>query len=219
MILNVSSVVGDGDLTARAVIRNVALRLFADHGPDAVTVRMIATEAGVSAPLVLHHFGSKAGLREAVDAYAAAHLDALTSAHTEQDAAAVFAVGSAGSMAELFGSVFPPDSPLPAYLRRLLLAADPAATTVISKWLEESRRLLEQMTETGMARQSSDPQVRAAFLLCADLALLLLREPLTAALGFDPMTPPGLTRWAAEVAAVTRDGIFLATPTENPPQP
>jgi AcrR family transcriptional regulator len=63
--LNVRPV--DNDLTARAAIRNATLRLFADRGPDAVSVRAIASEAGVSPALVLHHFGSKAGLREAVD--------------------------------------------------------------------------------------------------------------------------------------------------------
>jgi TetR/AcrR family transcriptional regulator, regulator of cefoperazone and chloramphenicol sensitivity len=55
------------DRTARAAIRDEALRLFADHGPDGVTVRQIAAAAGVSPGLVLHHFGSKEGLRRAVD--------------------------------------------------------------------------------------------------------------------------------------------------------
>jgi AcrR family transcriptional regulator len=55
------------DRTARAIIRDEALRLFAAHGPDAVTVRQIAAAAGVSPALVVHHFGSKEGLREAVD--------------------------------------------------------------------------------------------------------------------------------------------------------
>lgn len=44
--------------TARAVIRDEALRLFAERGPDDVTVRQIAA-AGVSPALVVHHFGSK----------------------------------------------------------------------------------------------------------------------------------------------------------------
>ena len=35
-------------------------------------MRQIAGEAGVSPALVLHHFGSKAGLREEVDGYVAA---------------------------------------------------------------------------------------------------------------------------------------------------
>ncbi|MFK4547934.1 AcrR family transcriptional regulator [Streptomyces tendae] len=36
------------DRTTRAIIRDEALRLFADQGPDRVTVRQIATAAGVS---------------------------------------------------------------------------------------------------------------------------------------------------------------------------
>src|SRR3954470_1909420 len=58
------------DLTARARIRDAALRLFADRGIDAATIRDIAKAAGVSAGLVRHHFGSKEALRDACDAYA-----------------------------------------------------------------------------------------------------------------------------------------------------
>lgn len=58
------------DLTARARIRDAALRLFADHGVEGTTIRDIATDAGVSVGLVRHHFGSKDDLRTACDAYA-----------------------------------------------------------------------------------------------------------------------------------------------------
>jgi hypothetical protein len=54
-------------------------------------------------------------------------------------------------------------------------------------------------------------------MLAADLALLLLREPLAAALGFDPMSPDGLKRWAAEVAQITREGIFITPPGGSRP--
>ena len=53
------------DLTAKARIRDRALLLFAERGPDRVTVRDVAVAADVSPGLVMHHFGSKAGLREA----------------------------------------------------------------------------------------------------------------------------------------------------------
>jgi AcrR family transcriptional regulator len=201
----------DDDLTARATIRNSALRLFAEQGPDAVSVRAIASDAGVSPALVLHHFGSKAGLREAVDAYAAERIDVLMR-QSEQSVAEVFAGGSPGSIAGLFASAFPPDLPLAAYLRRLLLAADPAGVALFRRWFEASRVLLAEMVAAGLARRSDDPEVRAAFMLAADMALLLLREPLTAALGFDPMSRDGLERWAAEVAQITREGIVIAPP-------
>ena len=46
----------DGDLTARARIRDAALRLFAERGVEGVTIREIAEAAGVSGGLVRHHF-------------------------------------------------------------------------------------------------------------------------------------------------------------------
>lgn len=47
----------------------VAMQLFADRGYDGITVRDIAAAADVSVGLINHHFGSKEGLREAVDQY------------------------------------------------------------------------------------------------------------------------------------------------------
>lgn len=44
-----------------------SLALFAERGFDGVTVRDIAAASGVSIGLINHHFGSKEGLREAVD--------------------------------------------------------------------------------------------------------------------------------------------------------
>lgn len=43
------------------------MELFGDFGVDKTTIRQIASRAGVSPGLVIHHFGSKSGLREAVD--------------------------------------------------------------------------------------------------------------------------------------------------------
>src|SRR5581483_3969141 len=103
------------DRTTRAVIRDESLRLFAERGPDAVTVRQIAAAAGVSPGLVSHHFGSKDGLRQAVDAHVLAMLGELTSAD-------LYDPGAAGSLAEAVVRHLPPDSPVPGYLRRLLLA-------------------------------------------------------------------------------------------------
>src|SRR6478735_9012705 len=55
------------DLTARARIREAAFRRFAAHGVAATSLRAIAEDAGTSAALVVHHFGSKDGLVRAVD--------------------------------------------------------------------------------------------------------------------------------------------------------
>ncbi|PQM48347.1 HTH-type transcriptional regulator MtrR [Mycobacterium talmoniae] len=55
------------DLTAKARIRNAALDLYAQYGEDRVSLRDIASAAGVTLGLVQHHFKTKAGLRDAVD--------------------------------------------------------------------------------------------------------------------------------------------------------
>lgn len=207
-ILNVRSADDGDDLTARASIRNEALRLFAALGPDAVSVRQIAAAAGVSPALVLHHFGSKAGLREAVDGYAAAQFDGLLGAG--QEIGEILSSGATASIAELFSEMVPADSPLPGYFRRLLLTADPVALALFRRWFDVSRALLDQMTTTGIATESEDPDVRAAFMLAADLILLVLRDPIADVLGVDPLSPEGMSRWAGEVTRVYRDGVFTA---------
>jgi AcrR family transcriptional regulator len=57
------------DLTARARIRDAAIRLFTERGMEKTSILDIAKEAGVSGGLIRHHFGSKDGLREACDTY------------------------------------------------------------------------------------------------------------------------------------------------------
>jgi len=208
----VSSTIDDGDLTARATIRNAALRLFADRGPDAVTVREIATQAGVSPALVIHHFGSKDGLRTEVDAFAAQAFDGIFEAMPTEELAEILAGGATGSLAEAFARGFPPGSPLSAYLRRLLLTNDPVGTALFGRWYAATRRVLDVMVEMGVARPSEDPDIRAAFFLVNDLALILLRNPIAAAIGADPLTPEGIDRWAREASIVYAEGAF------RPPQ-
>jgi TetR/AcrR family transcriptional regulator, regulator of cefoperazone and chloramphenicol sensitivity len=214
-MVNMGSVADEGDFTAKANIRNAALRLFAERGPDAVTVREIAAAAGVSAALVVHHFGSKDGLRAAVDGYASQAFDGLF-AMDEHDLAAAMAGDNWMSVAEMFARSFPHGSPLPAYLRRLLLVNDPAGAALFGRWYAQTRRLLESMTEIGVAGPAEDPAVRAAFLLVNDLALILLRNQIAAAIGVDPLTPKGISRWAKEVTAVYTQGAFLTAPGEEP---
>jgi AcrR family transcriptional regulator len=60
------------DLSTYARIRNAALEGFASKGVEATSIRDVAAAAGVSPGLVQHHFGTKAGLRQAVNDYVVA---------------------------------------------------------------------------------------------------------------------------------------------------
>ncbi|MFZ5871946.1 MAG: TetR family transcriptional regulator, partial [Actinomycetota bacterium] len=55
------------DITAKARIRNAALELFARDGVEGTSLRAVAAAAGVTVGLIVHHYGTKEALREAVE--------------------------------------------------------------------------------------------------------------------------------------------------------
>jgi len=200
------------DRTARAVIRDEALRLFAAGGPDAVTVRQIAAAAGVSPGLVLHHFGSKAGLREAVDQHVLGLFDLMLGELTGEDGPDLFDPAASGSLAEAIAAHLPADSPVSGYLRRLLLAGDEPGRVLFRRLFALSARTLDALVAAGLAAPGADRAVRAAFLLSNDLAVLLLREQLTDALGMDPLSGEGMARWGREMLVIYGAGLLASPP-------
>ena len=54
-----SLTLGLADLAPRARIREAALRLYAEHGEQATSIRRVADEANMSPGAVMHHFKSK----------------------------------------------------------------------------------------------------------------------------------------------------------------
>ena len=197
------------DLTARATIRNRALELFAAHGFDAVSVRQIAAAAEVSPALVLHHYGSKEGLRGDVDAYVAGIFDeALARLIDNPEALTDDTPHAAATVTELMLAGLPSGSPVPAYLRRLLLSGDPVGRDLFARWHKTTLQLNAHLEKAGVLQPTDDPDVRAAFLIVNDLAMILLRDHLADVLGEDPLSTAGMTRWATDVLAAYTRGVF-----------
>lgn len=199
------------DRTARAVIRDEALRLFSAHGPAGVTVRQVAAAAGVSPGLVIHHFGSKDGLRAAVDAHVLEQFAGMLGELTGSGAD-LYAAGAASSLTEVFARYLPPGSPVPDYLRRLLLEGGETGLRLFSQLYQASRVAMDAMVTAGLAAPGADPAVRAAILLCNDLVVLLLREQITVVLGEDPLSPSGLARWGNEMLTIYAAGLLGQPP-------
>lgn len=176
-VLNVRSV---DDLTARARIRDAAMLRFGRDG-FGVGLRQVAADAGVSAALVLHHFGSKEGLRAACDAHV--H-DVLREAKSDaMDRPAQDVLGELAATEQY--------APLVAYLVRVVLDGGPGAAAFVDGMLADTVAYLEHGERAGVVRPSSDPGGRARYVLAGQLGLLLLAQlDATAGRGPSPTGDP-----------------------------
>jgi AcrR family transcriptional regulator len=219
-MLYMRSVAAAEDRTARAVIRDEALRLFGERGADVVTVRQIAEAAGVSPGLVLHHFGSKDGLRQEVDRFVLEVFEGMLGELAGEGGAELVDPGaSSGLLSEVFGRYLPDGSPLPGYLRRLLLGDSEAGRKLFQRLFQLSREALDGLVAAGVAVPGRDADVRAAFLLANDLAVFLLRDRLADVLGSDPLSADGMARWGAEMLGVYAGGLGAPPPEGSAEQP
>ncbi len=142
------------DLTAAARIRDAAIAQFGEHGFGA-GLRAIADAAGVSAALVIHHFGSKDGLRKACDDYIAEEIRTTKSeALKSNDPAIWFA-----QMAEIESY-----APLMAYLVRSMQSGGELATMLWRKMIENADEYLNEGVRAGTIKPSRDPRARAKYL-------------------------------------------------------
>ncbi|MEO6116132.1 MAG: TetR family transcriptional regulator [Pseudolysinimonas sp.] len=195
------------DRTSRAIIRDESLRLFAERGPDAVTVREVAAAAGVSAALVIRHYGSKQGLQVAVDDHVVSTLERVLGELADPASGSPFdPASSSGIIDAVFGQL-PAGSSLPRYLGRMLLAGGPAAASVFRRLYEAARGVLDTLVQQGLASPGADPSVRAAFLLTNDLAVFLLRDRIAEVIGTDPLSRQGMLRWAGELTQIYGEGL------------
>ena len=166
-----SPTVHDSDLSTRTKIREAALALFGAEG-FAVSVRAIADAAGCSAGLVIHHFGNKDGLREAVDQSV---IDTLL-LRIEDIPSDLSADELSRTMGDVFSKVIGASPVLRQYIRRSLLEATPASQPIFDELVALVNKILSQLQRAGGLRESSDSKWRPYQLLFVTLGTLLL-EP------------------------------------------
>ena len=200
--MNMSS--DPADLTSAAAIRIAAMKLFAERGYDGVTVRQIASAAGVSPALVIHHYGSKERLRAVLEERVAAFVESMLAELTR-----VQEEGASTSIAELFADQLEREPALAGYVRRLLCDGGPAGAALFERLYQATRSGMRALEQAGIVRPSGDDPVRDAFLLSNDLAMLLLRPLISQVTGIDPLARDGLVRWSAEVFDVYSGGVFM----------
>jgi AcrR family transcriptional regulator len=142
------------DLTAAARIRDAAIEQFGEHG-FGVGLRAIAEAAGVSAALVIHHFGSKDGLRKACDDYVAEEIRSDKSeAMRSADPGTWFA-----QLAEIESY-----APMMAYLVRSMQSGGELAKTLVRRMIDNAEGYLDEGVRAGTLKPSRDPHARARYL-------------------------------------------------------
>jgi AcrR family transcriptional regulator len=168
------------DLTARARIRDAALRLFGEQGFDRATIRGIADEAGVSSGLVRHHFGSKEALREQCDAYLARMLEQLNDqVRADRSPEGVNYVGVAGS---IFG-------PHRKYIVRAL--TEGRAAPLFDKLVDLGAQWLAEADQQRPDAPEESREARATVSAAMSLAVSLLYEHVSRRLGVEVFSPEG----------------------------
>ncbi|MDX8029103.1 TetR family transcriptional regulator [Lentzea sp. BCCO 10_0856] len=174
------------DLTARARIRDAALARFGAEGVAAVSVRAIAADAGVSAALVLHHFGSKDGLRQACDEYV------LEGVESEAD----------------LGELLEAATPVRRYLARALLDGTAGASALFDSIVARTESWLAGGEAEGWVRPCLDARARAVTYVSWLLAPLVLSGHVGRLLGGDPAETATAVRAARSGLEMLTHGLF-----------
>ena len=125
------------------------MRLFAERGYTEVTVRQIASAAGVSPALVIHHYGSKEQLRAVLDERVAAFVESMLA-----ELARVQEEGASTSVAELFADRLEREPVLAGYVRRLLCDGGPAGAALFERLYQATRAGMRALQQAGIVRPS-----------------------------------------------------------------
>jgi AcrR family transcriptional regulator len=188
------------DLTARARIRNAAIAQFASEGFQKANVRDIAAQAGVSAALVIHHFGSKAGLREVCDEHV---LQALL--QRARDEAQPAGIGNSirdylANPSQFHEQVH--------YMVRAIDEDSPSADRFVEAMVAESEALLRAGIADGSVRPTSDLRGMSVLTMLISLSLLTMPPAIARALGHDALNPDVMRRVAMPSLELYTHGLY-----------
>lgn len=174
------------DLTTRARLREAAIARFASDGFSA-SLRAIAADAGVSAGLIVHLFGSKNGLRAECDDHVFARIR-----DAKRDV-----IGGPSGPGTMLHQLAHIDSyaPLVTYVVRSLVAGGEHARAFVEHMVADAMEYIREGVEAGQIVPSRDEEARVRYLTGAGLGPLLLEFSL------NPPTD------AADGAARVRDYI------------
>lgn len=187
------------DLTTRARIRDAAVLLFGRHGFESTTVRDVAKAAGVSPGLVIHHFSSKDGLRQACDDFVVNEFLGRKDELAYGDTSAAIARWLADT--ETF-------APLIDYLSRMLTAQTPSADELFDALLAATRAMLDEQIAAGIIREPIDPDVTALYITLYGVVPLVMQRQLARTLGVERLDRASMVRSTLPILDLYTNGLY-----------
>ncbi len=160
------------------------MSLFPEHGFSATTVRQIASRAAVSPGLVLHHFGSKEGLREACDQHVVARFREIKAA----------AIGGGMFSPAFLGGAMQESQAIMKYLAWAIARNHPAASGLYDEMLSEAISVTRTAIDQGYVIDSRDLETRTALHMAMQLGLAVLHEHVERVTGIDLFDEEGIRR-------------------------
>jgi AcrR family transcriptional regulator len=158
----------DKDLTTTARIRDAAIAFFGEHGFSRTTIRQIAAKAGVSPALVIHHFGSKDGLREACDSF----ITQLIDREVELAATQLAPADMLALIARRPDYIF-----IAPYLVKALIEGGEFADRLFVRLVDDMQTYLKAAVEAGVARPTEgDERTRAEMVTLLKLGFLVFPQ-------------------------------------------
>ena len=169
-------------------ILDEAMRLFAESGFDSVTVRDIAAAAEVSVGLINHHFGSKEGLREAVDRKFIEQFEEVL--NTPPNAVPNMRMDDVYSWVDDWIARHQENWPITAkYFRRALLEESEWGASIFEQFFKMARASVDRMDAAGGLRKDVDRLWLPFLMVYLEIGTLLLDPYISKILGksgFDP---------------------------------
>jgi len=198
---SVRTSVGEAPEPATTVrIVDAACELIAQRGVADSSVREVARRAGVSAPLVIHHFGSKSGLVQECDRRVTDALDRVLAPMRSGEP-----IGSIeGGWVEMLRS-----TPYLAYVTRSIRDGGALGERLFDELFAMSLSTDKAMQTAGVARSTTDPEMRALLLVALDMGMLLLSDHVERALGSPLTSPATAERWVGAVVDLLSNGLLV----------
>lgn len=205
---------GPAELTARAQIRDAAMKLFAAEGVEATSMKMIAEAADKSVGLVQHYFGTKARLVEVINEHA---LQVVRRFLDEVPARNPTDGDTLDYLGDQFTQLGVQHTDVLDYCCRALIHGDELGAEVFDTFYDISESHYRLFNQRGMLVPNLDVVPSVILPVLMRISIFILREQIERKLDMSLLSSAGIRRMDAATTQVIRRGMIK--PTRRPTTP